>query len=156
MNKINNNERDRRVTFPPDELQKKCLRYLCWYSSIDDLTSNKSIDRIYKGLTMRIRRIVPNGTIKIYTKNKLNEDGEIEWDFSKDRIYCNQWNNCSQIVALLRHLRNAIAHGRLIKKNGKIEIIDKETNGCGRITAKGYFESDTIKNVLETCIQSRV
>lgn len=151
---MNDTERDRSVNFPPMDLQKSCLQYVCWYASIDDLTSNEDIDSIYKGLTIGIRRIVPKGTIKLYSKTKLNEEGEIEWDFSKDRVYCSQWKGCSQIVALLRHLRNSIAHDGLIMRRVKLEIIDRDVYQHNLITAKGYFQKDTIKKILGICINS--
>ena len=77
--------------------------------------------------------------LQIYKGSNLNSEC----------ILCTQWQDCSKPIALLRHLRNAIAHGRL-NQNGKyFELEDWDDEKKTDITALGMFDKTRIKSILE-------
>lgn len=140
-----NAERNRSVTYPPTNYQKKLMCYCCWYASIDDIYTNEKLDAVYKKLSVRLRRIIKKGSVITHTIKELNEE-LMEFDFSKDVIYCNKPNDSSQIVAFLRHFRNAVAHGRIEYRSNKFYFEDRNDND--ELTAKGVFCEDMIIKIL--------
>jgi hypothetical protein len=140
-----NQNKDRTIHYPPEKDQKSFLKYLCWYSSIDDITRNEDLKGVYKNIPKELRKLLPNGSIKFLTKKELN--AKTSFDFSSDRLYCTCWNDCSQIIAFLRHLRNSIAHGKIETVEKKWIIYDE--NEKGEITAKGEIHSLTLKSILK-------
>ncbi len=145
MKKYNQN-RDRRIIYPPSNYQKKFLCYLDWYASIDDIKKNEDLDKVYPKLSQKIRRLFKNGSIKILTITMLNGNSVI-FDFSKVRIYCNSPEGCSQIISFLRHFRNSIAHGKIEYMSKKFIIIDE--NDKGETTANGEIDESTIKELFK-------
>lgn len=144
-----NPNKNRRFILPPEKYQKKFLKYLFWYSSIDDIAKNEDLNTIYKNLPKRLRKILPNGSIVLPTKKELNN--MTSFDFSSDRLYGTRWNDCSQPIAFLRHLRNSIAHG-YIQQSGKKWLIDDE-NEKGEITAKGVINISTIDSLFDELLR---
>ncbi len=141
-----NAERNRSVTYPPANYQKKLMCYCCWYASIDDIYTNEKLDGVYKKLSVRLRRIIKKGSVITHTIKELNDE-IMEFDLSKDVIYCNTPNSCSQIIAFLRHFRNAVAHGRIEYKSKRFYFENRNDND--ELTAKGVFCEDTISSIFK-------
>ncbi len=144
------NNKDRQIIYPPEKEQKKFLKFLFWYSTIDDITSNELLNTIYKNLPKTLRKKLPNGSIVLCKRKELEE--MTSFDFSSDRIYCTRWNNCSQPIAFLRHLRNSIAHGKIRLSGKKWLIYDEDSNGT--MTAKGEINTSTLKSIFTEIITS--
>ena len=137
--------KDRTVTYPPEEKQKNMLKYLFWYSSVNDVAKEADLNSLCNNLYKRLRKILPNGTIVIQSKKRLSN--KTDYDFSSDCIYCNRWNECSQLIAFLRHLRNSIAHGYIRKVGMKWLIYDEDD--FGNMTAKGEISTITLDKIFK-------
>lgn len=81
-----------------------------------------------------------------------------EIDFEDSRILCDKYNNESELTALLRHIRNALAHGYIYiwkKTKGKyIFLVDYDRNK-NKVTAKILVSMsilETWKGILENQI----
>lgn len=91
---------------------------------------------------------------------KVELEGD-ELDFENPRFLCNRYSNEIELHALLRHIRNALAHGyiyvwRKKKKDDYIFLLDMSASGNGKaakVTAKlilSYSILEKWKAILES------
>ena len=87
------------------------------------------------GLTKKYK-IVKRIKSGVWKDHQLDDE---KLDFEMARFTCDQYGNESELNAILRHVRNALAHGYIYvwkKKNGNyVFLIDYDT-GKKKITAK--------------------
>ena len=94
---------------------------------------NKQLNQFLKSECIKLD--YKNTPIKHYDKNSII--------FKKGDSVC---------LSLLKHIRNAFAHGRLIKIKNQYEIVDiyKE-----KMTAYGLFSSSVLFNLVDKIIECR-
>lgn len=131
----------------PQNYKELCIDYLYRYSDISTIMTNRELDKKVKNLSKEIIKIVPYNEITLLTKKELQ--------MYKDKIlvdeciYCTDCSGSTKPIALLRHLRNAIAHGNL-NQDGKYLIIeDWDNDNKDNLTAIGKFDKVRIKKILE-------
>ena len=131
----------------PKNYKVLCLDFLYAYSELATIKTNKELDKKRKNLSKNIIKIISYEEITMLTKRELQAYKGTNLD--AECILCTQWEKCSKPIALLRHLRNAIAHGRL-NQNGKyLELEDWDDEKKTNITAWGMFDKTRIKRILE-------
>ena len=131
----------------PKNYKEFCLDYLYGYSSLSTIKTNSELDKKVKNLSKEIIKIIPYSEITLLTKKELQmyKDNNLV----EECLYCTDCGGCTKPIALLRHLRNAIAHGNL-NQDGKYLIIeDWDNDNKTNLTAIGKFDKTKIKQLLE-------
>ena len=131
----------------PKNYKEFCLDYLYVYSGLSAIKTNSELDKKNKNLSKEIIKIIPYNEITLLTKKELQmyKDNIL----AEEYLYCTDCGGCTKPIALLRHLRNAIAHGNL-NQDGKYLIIeDWDTDNKNNLTAIGKFDKTRIKQLLE-------
>lgn len=131
----------------PKIYKELCFDFLVAYSDLATIRTNEELDKKKKGLSRNVIKIIPYKEIFLLTKRELQiYKGK---NLTEECIFCTQWDKCSKPIALLRHLRNTIAHGG-IRQNGKyFELEDWDDDKKNNITALGKFDKIRIKRILE-------
>ena len=131
----------------PKNYKALCIDFLYAYSELATFTTNKELDKKRKNLSKNIVKIISYKEITMLTKKELQiYKGDA---LNSECMLCTQWKGCSKPIALLRHLRNAIAHGQL-NQNGKyLELEDWDDEKKTNITALGLFDKIRIKRIFE-------
>ena len=131
----------------PKIYKELCFDFLVSYSDLATIRTNEELDKKKKSLSRSVIKIIPYIEITLLTKKELQiYKGE---KLSEECVLCTQWDKCSKPIALLLHLRNAIAHG-CIRQNGKyFELQDWDDDNKTNITAIGKFDKIRIKRLLE-------
>ena len=123
------------------------LKFYMYYApNIDSCQSNGRIEGNNAEAVLQemlIRANIRNKTrfLKKIQKNSWAKSGleTDEIDFEDSRILCDKYSNEEELSALLRHIRNALAHGYIYvwkKRSGKfILLVDFDSNK-NRCTAK--------------------
>lgn len=131
----------------PKNYKVLCIDFLFSYSDLATIKTNEELDKKKKGLSKNVIKIIPYKEITLFTKKELQIYREKS--LTEECILCTQWDKCTKPIALLRHLRNAIAHG-CIRQNGKyFELEDWDDGKKTNITALGKFDKIRIKRILE-------
>ena len=131
----------------PKNYKVLCIDFLFSYSDLATIKTNEELDKKKKSLSKNVIKIIPYKEITLFTKKELQiYRGK---SLTEECILCTQWDKCTKPIALLRHLRNAIAHG-CIRQNGKyFELEDWDDDNKTNITALGKFDKIRIKRILE-------
>lgn len=131
----------------PKIYKELCFDFLVAYSDLATIRTNEELDKKKRSLSRNVIKIIPYKEISLLTKRELQiYKGK---NLAEECIFCTQWNKCSKPIALLRHLRNAIAHG-CIRQNGKyFELEDWDDDNKNNITALAKFDKIRIKRILE-------
>ena len=117
--------------------------YLYYAPNIDSCQSNGRIEG--NNAVKILKKMLLQSNMQDKTKflkkiqnaswGKLDFDTD-EIDFEKPRMLCNKYSNEEDLSALLRHIRNALAHGYIYiwkKSSGKYILLidfDKNKNKC--------------------------
>ena len=131
----------------PKIYKEFCFDFLVAYSDLATIRTNEELDKKKRSLSRNVIKIIPYKEISLLTKRELQiYKGK---NLTEECIFCTQWDKCSKPIALLRHLRNAIAHG-CIRHNGKyFELEDWDDDNKNNITALAEFDKIRIKRILE-------
>ncbi len=135
----------------PKNYKALCLDFLYSYSELATINTNGELDKRIKNLSKSIIKIIPYKEISFLTKRELQIYREVF--LKEEQIICTQCNNCTKPIALLRHLRNAIAHGNLNQNGNYLELKDWDSDNKNNITAIGMFEKTRVKRLLELFAQ---
>lgn len=131
----------------PNNYKELCLDFLFAYSDIVTIKTNEELDKKKKGLSKNVIKIIPYKEITLLTKKELQAyKGNY---LNEECILCTQGDKRSKPLALLRHLRNAIAHGCLHQNGKYFELEDWDDDKKTNITALGKFNKTKIKRLLE-------
>ncbi len=131
----------------PKNYKELCLDFLFAYSDLATIKTNDVLDKKKKCLSKNVIKIIPYKEITLLTKKELQIYREKS--LSKECIICTQWKECSKPIALLRHLRNSIAHGSLHQVGKFFELKDWDDDKKTNLTALGKFDKTRIKRILE-------
>lgn len=130
----------------PKNYKEFCLDYLYSYSDISAIKTNRELDKKVNNLSKEVIKIIPYNEITLLTKNELQLYKDKNF---VDCVCCTDCGGSTKPIALLRHLRNAIAHGNL-NQNGKYFVLeDWDNNNKTNLTAIGKFDKVRIKKILE-------
>lgn len=118
-------------------------KFMCWYSVIDGLTTNKEINAKFPPqLATDIIKLFPKSHLVVKpSSNEISEDLPL---LSNTFIY--YVSDSSKFVDLMRHLRNSIAHDLLCYRHKKFYI--KDYNSKHRLTAYGVIEEKKMYELI--------
>ena len=131
----------------PKTYKVLCLDFLFAYSDLVTIKTNEELNKKKKGLSKNVIKIIPYKDITLLTKKELQAyKGN---NLNEECILCTLGSKRSKSLALLQHLRNAIAHGRLHQNGKYLELEDWDDDKKTNITALGKFDKIKIKRLLE-------
>ena len=131
----------------PKIYKELCFDFLVAYSDLATIRTNEELDKKKRSLSRNVIKIIPYKEISLLTKRELQiYKGK---NLTEECIFCTQWDKCSKPIALLRHLRNAIAHGCIRQNGNYFEMEDWDDDNKNNITALAKFDKIRIKRILE-------
>lgn len=90
-----------------------------------------------------IKSIIKNITCDEKTKDEIDL---IDIQSLDNEFYFTSWN--SELLGVLYHLRNAIAHAKMIKVGDNVTIMDYNLEKSPKCTAKGIFKYEYIEEIV--------
>ena len=131
-------------------LQELLYKYMCWYSLIDGIETDKRLTKLFPNLTTKLSPIIKACNLKKVTTRDLEEiPTGLKIPFlyyvGKDTIR----------LDILRHIRNSIGHDliKYDKKRKVFIIIDK--NSSKKCTAYGEFRKEELMAIINATLETK-
>lgn len=119
-------------------------KFLCQYESIKSINRDKLLNTHYPNCSYQFKKLIPRQSLIIKSAAELQT---VKLTINNAFYFT---NNSTKLLSFLRHLRNAIAHGNITKKNKQYIIKDYSHS---QPTAIGVINAEIIISVINIFIK---